>query len=124
MNKITAQELAEMRARCDAATPGLWFYLVSLSEEESSQQGGVNCDVVYDLDEVGVEEALIPASIIGDLEDHDACFIAHARTDLPRALDRIEELEAALITIIEHEESMGRGNSYVADIAHKVINEK
>ena len=74
-------DLAAIRARCEKATPGRW----------ESTDG-----VVWIPVQVGDEEW--EQQKIADSNTHDATFIAHARTDLPRLLARLEEMRGVLIT--------------------------
>jgi len=69
-------ELAQARARCNAATPGPW------------------CCVGGDIHEVDPGPGA--SSYIGEADEHNARFIAAARTDLPRALDEIEYQRAII----------------------------
>lgn len=74
------------RARCDAATPGPWKWETTNDYHALVQVGGLN---ILDVDgyegEGGYE---------GDVPDED--FIAHARTDLPAALDELDAKDAEI----------------------------
>ena len=71
---MTSQQLEEIRARCEAATPGPWvaevktLYGVSVSMPTENRY--------YDI----------------RTNKHDADFIAHARQDIPDLLDEVERL--------------------------------
>jgi hypothetical protein len=64
-------DLAAIRARCDAATPGSWEY------EEEDGEWEINN---------GTTGEIIP------IKRNDAIFIAHARQDIPALLDEIDRL--------------------------------
>ena len=86
---ITGEELAEMKSRCDAATPGPWktdaYYVVGQVKE--GRPGG----------EVIVECRTTAPSIAAKVNHiANAYAIAHARTDLPYCIAEIERLYAAL----------------------------
>lgn len=93
MTTMTREEREAARARCEAATEGPWGI--------DSEPRYVNRDV-GDVDEwfVRSSEGRIIASEIEDSNGNPspavAAFIAAARTDLPRALDAIDALEAEL----------------------------
>jgi len=84
------QELDEIRARCEAATPGPWKF-----EEWNLwvNWGDAERDPVYQID--GPSWSM---SNISDALDSkpDAEFIAAARTDIPVLLDHIAALTAEL----------------------------
>jgi len=82
-------DLAAIRARSDAATPGPWRAFHHATEAEVSYVGA---------DGHAVAEVRHVA---------DAEFIAHARTDVPALLARIAELEADLSDA--HHEGFGVG---------------
>ena len=75
---MTADELAESKKRCDAATPGPW---------RLDERGNIICPT-----------ALSIHSVIDDvvLSTEDAAFIAAARADIPRLHATIDELVTAL----------------------------
>ena len=88
--------IPEIRARCDAATPGPWV------------SHGVDCYHCGHYPPVGNNRYLIcPESRQGTplaegvLKYSDAAFIAHARTDLPRALEAIDYLEEKVSNLLE-----------------------
>jgi hypothetical protein len=79
----------DVRSRCAAATPGPWAVPVA----------NVYRVIAPDQPHTNVKEGLTayPWRIVADMGDPDglavdATFIAHARTDLPRALDMIDAL--------------------------------
>ncbi len=77
---LTDEKLAEMQARCDAATPGPWIY--------------DEFQLTIDIDLDPLPENTVAQ--IDELRDHapDGEFIAHARTDLPQVLADNERLRA------------------------------
>jgi len=89
---MTEQELAEIRARLVAATPGPWEWKMmprccSLRHVCSRRaDGSVFCDVILEKDQ---------RDYIGPTID-DAQFIAHAPTDIAVLLAEVERLQAAL----------------------------
>ena len=68
---MTNEQLAAIRSRCDAATPGPWDYS-GLMEVYGGQY-----EVIGRLDELA-----------------DVRFVARARQDIPALLDALEEAEA------------------------------
>lgn len=106
---MTPDELAEIRAREQAATPGPWTWTAGMIEAPPDADGGM-------------EAVLWTANIPGEYDDDDyraalgACgnhaeehaadnlaFIAHARKDVPALLAHIAELEAELTAM--HDEA-------------------
>jgi hypothetical protein len=83
---LTAAEIAEAKARCDAATPGPWSYQPR-EDNGRKMPGWINGDS-------GTWVADIPG-----VEMPNGYFIAHAREDLPRALATIESLERKLAAL-------------------------
>jgi hypothetical protein len=79
---LTVEELAAIKARCEAATPGPWKPCIEgrdhlsgssfIMTGEGAARGG-------DIELTGATEA-----------DYD--FIAHARQDIPRLLEEVEGL--------------------------------
>lgn len=69
---LTDERLAEIRARCDAATPGLWEVIVKGNTVQSHAIPGV-CS------------GISPKS-------GNAAFVAHARADIPALLAEVERL--------------------------------
>ena len=68
----TDEELAEMQARCDAATPGPWSF-DDFQLEIRSLKEPLPANSIAFIDELRRHES-------------DGEFIAHSRTDLPRVL--------------------------------------
>lgn len=109
---MTPGRVAEIKSRCAAATCGPWAW------ENTGDKGGNGFVVGLACTEDGtplngklpetefVVDDIIRGDVIGGVEastvNHDdANFIAHARTDLPDAIARIEHLEAALRAVME-----------------------
>lgn len=67
---MDAKQLAEIKARCDAATPGPWY-----------ADGWAAWD--------DLENTFVELSDFGA----DAKFIAHARTDIPALVAEVERLQ-------------------------------
>lgn len=83
---ISDERLAEMRERCEAATPGPWEALVPTDPGDRSlimSHAGNKCVVA----------ACDPSYVSEDQAVRNAISIAHARVDLPAALAEIERLK-------------------------------
>lgn len=79
---MTDEELARIRRRCDAASPGPWkAWIEGRDHTSGSSMVQTGAD---DIEMWGATEA-----------DHD--FIAHARQDIPRLLAEIRRLRASVI---------------------------
>ena len=91
---ITTDELAEIRARVDAATEGPWHDrgdVIAYEAPAKPNFGWPNTgDVAYLVN-------LCPAPAL----TVDAEFIAHARTDVPRLLDAVE----AVLKVLDGQKS-------------------
>ena len=86
MNSLTDPDLDEIRARCDAATPGPWKYMVEGRDHTSGDsfimrgtKGDRHPDLYLSADGN-------PAT------DADCDFVASARQDVPRLLQEIARL--------------------------------
>lgn len=91
MSILTKEERAAMRARIENATEDPWFNWV--------ENNAVYAGVAIENTEGSVSPSGEPIyedhmSSLNDNGPSDAEFIAHARQDLPRALDTIDALEA------------------------------
>lgn len=119
MSNSTRPDLAAIRARLDAATPGPWF-----TPDERRLQGAVST-------RIGDRECQV-ASIDGDaaMFDHraephevqraNASFIAHARQDVEQLVARVEFLERLIDAVAhdvrivtEHRAARERGGQHV-----------
>lgn len=84
---MNVKELAEIKARAEAATPGPWSDRYVIGDEG----GGPKHRVTFRL----------LSGLTGDITGHcrrtpDAAFIAHAREDVPALVAEVERLRAAL----------------------------
>lgn len=110
---MTPEERKEARARCEAATPGPWHYYpcgdksndcllgVAFGDKgEHPPPGKVELHPYdekrhdYEMDKYTLDPVIASCEDHADYNDFD--FIAHARTDLPAALDEIDRLEKAI----------------------------
>ncbi len=108
---MTPEEIAEIRAREQAATPGPWTWSAGMIEAPPGVDGGM-------------EAVLWTANISGEHDDDDyqaalgACgihaeehaadnlrFLAHAREDVPKLLAHVADLEAQLEEITDLDRS-------------------
>lgn len=79
--RLTADELREIKRRCAAARPGPWISFVEGRDHESGS----------DFIRVGMDDDDDDIEPIGaTVEDQD--FIAHARQDVPKLIEEIEHL--------------------------------
>lgn len=80
---MTDKELAEIRARCEAATKGPWV---------ECRNGGGD-DFLYSIDSEPTGLPIVKADCgVYPPEKEDADFIAHAREDIPKLLAEVERL--------------------------------
>ena len=87
--------IAEARGRCDAATKGPWESGDGTGRTCWHGEDGVICT------EVGQRRVLATLNV-NFIRPNDTAFIAHARTDLPKALEAIERL----MQFVDHEDSL------------------
>jgi uncharacterized protein with PIN domain len=98
---ISAEDRAQMRERCEKATPGPWHWDDS---DRSKARGRVDGDMVSLAPLAPGEEAEYVEPIIQTdsgvygPREADRAFIAAARTDLPALLDALAEAEATAET--------------------------
>ena len=78
---LTHQEIAEIRERCDQATPGPWKSFVEAREQMSGS----------DFIQTDGEDIYLTGGTVADQD-----FIAHARQDIPKLLAEIERLKKLL----------------------------
>ena len=102
---MTLAERKAVRERCDAATDGPWEYY-----ERSPWVRIGGADRGYDV--CGWDLSTRTNPPLGE----DGQFIAHARTDLPMALDEIERLEKVIEKL-----QVGLAQSYLRDEAAQAI---
>jgi hypothetical protein len=79
-SRPSAEELAEIQARCDRATPGPWTSYIEGRDHESGSSFIMTSG--EDINRVG-------------MSDDDQDFAAHAREDVPRLIAEIRRLSAA-----------------------------
>jgi len=123
---VEGLDLAAIRARCEAATPGPW----AREEYEDGDQGegptgvypGSRGPIVEGRTIVRYYQPKGPEDGDGVEElaeaycNHDAAFIAHARTDVPALLARVEELTARLAAPAEMESADALAVRMVVDL--------
>lgn len=100
---LTAGEIAEITERCEAATSGKWTYdgMAYIWSSECSSDGYMIAEIRgtgYLTGKCGLSD-----DDANKIEDDNAEFIAHARTDLPRALATIAQQGAELDRLREEE---------------------
>lgn len=93
MTEWTEEREAEVRARCADATPGPWHHGTSAVDRDV--RTGLSSHNIYGN---GHEDITTPGASI---DPPDAQFIAHARTDLPDALEEIARLRVELAKRLE-----------------------
>lgn len=95
-----AVDVAAIRARVEAATPGPWTW-----EPVGEMDNGWCLGVVWDADDQPLTGRILPGSgevidsvceNVGASHFHDAEFIAYARTDVPALLAELDRLTTAL----------------------------
>lgn len=86
--RVTPEERATARARCEAATGGDWQHRLSHVEHHLSTE--YQRGVVFS---PGHHLVLAETATLADAE-----FIAHARTDLEAALAMLDAIEAEIVT--------------------------
>jgi hypothetical protein len=105
MTHLTDAELDEIRERAEAATPRPWFVrfldddyaanLIGVSTVEDRGDEGPRWPDFSGRDLIAGTLIQFPIPYVG-IEDtrwhENAAFIAHARMDIPRLLDEIQEL--------------------------------
>lgn len=107
---ITQFELSEIRARCEAATPGPWKLCHHLESEEKDKScpcgfpgdiwgpdfdGRMN-NVVCGIGPHCYEGSDMIPRYERSVELKNAAFIAASREDIPKLLDEVERLRKAL----------------------------
>ncbi|MBN1207447.1 MAG: hypothetical protein JXB05_21395 [Myxococcaceae bacterium] len=83
---MTDSELDEIRARCQAATPGPWKAFIEGRDHESGSSFIMTGEGVGRRQDIEMSGATTA--------DYD--FIAHARQDVPRLLEEIARLRGLL----------------------------
>lgn len=85
-NKLTDEELDQIRQRCDKASRGPWKSYI----EGRDHLSGDSVIITGVKGEIGEDIYLTGAT------DDDQDFIAHARQDIPRLLDEVERLKRVI----------------------------
>ena len=85
--------IAEIRARCHAATAAPWVADIS----PDGSLADVNHATL--VDELGEPQTVALCDIIGNNEN-DACFIAHSREDIPALLERLSLRSGQLAQVL------------------------
>ena len=90
---MTPNQLAEIEARAEAATPGPWgiYGYIGVLQTDGKRRN------IIDIGFLGTDERGFEISVRVEetgIKPKDADFIAHARTDIPALLAHIRELEA------------------------------
>lgn len=93
LETLTESELAEIRARMDAATPGPWVKVNAFSSYPECDDKDLHFAIH---DSQSNQIAFVEENYWVEDYEADSNFIAHARTDVPRLLAHIEALEAKL----------------------------
>lgn len=98
---MEASRLAEIQARCKAATPGPWAW-ECVGEKSNEWCLGIVCDddgnPLSGMIEKG--QGVVVESIVTEADGfNNADFIAHARQDIPDLLAYIAELQDALAAL-------------------------
>lgn len=83
---MTNQELAEIQARCDRASPGPWKSMVEGRDHSSGSSFIMR----------GPPEARAEDLELTGATPDDQDFIAHARDDVPRLLEEVRQLRSRL----------------------------
>lgn len=119
--------LDEAEARCAAATKGPWEFI------PGTDKNGDSCDLLMaeipsaaPADEDPEYAQVLFGNELGEQQlSANWDFAAHARTDLPRALDALREAEKALEEIYQASEPCGSdyGHGGVAKIARAALSE-
>jgi len=93
---LTDVELAAIRARIEAASPGPWEWWTSNSFRRLSGPDGKDGGVLH---------AVVLRDGVPDVEvsEEDAALLAHARTDLPRLLGEVERLRKLAVQAVVDE---------------------
>ncbi|MFZ3592244.1 hypothetical protein [Streptomyces sp. BH104] len=84
---LTDEQLAEIQARTESATPGPWW--TDILPEHGGESIGIDAPG---------DNWIVP---VQDLHEPDAEFVAHARTDVPTLLAEVQRLKGELAKVAE-----------------------
>ena len=99
---ITAERLAEIEARANAATEGPWRASTGRTYDTTTGKAApVEHYVSRGDDDVGIASDVCD-SRTGEQSEPNALFIAHARTDVPALVAEVRRLTAALAAHARH----------------------
>jgi hypothetical protein len=98
--RLSAEELAEIRARCEAATPGPWSWLCEDLADHPGQTSACAC-LYGDGERVNPATGDLTIVLVADLDGTtpsgaDMDFVRHARHDIPALLAEIDRLRTAI----------------------------
>lgn len=93
---MTTEELAAIKARCEAATPGPW--IAKRFDPYRSRAAIYQTPAAQKVNPLRWQVA----AICREARAQDAEFIAHARADIPALLAEVERLRAALKRVISY----------------------
>ena len=96
---LTAEELAAIQARVEAATPGPWDAVVGTAS-------------IYPVYAVGSTHGGVARLISSEYNVPDVEFIANSRQDVPRLLAMVAEYQAALECIVSRYEREHHGEGF------------
>lgn len=83
---LTGEELARIRGRAEAATPGPWVTRPVSELWDGDYEGSNGCNLWLATEWKGAKGPNLGAD---EMLNQDAEFTAHARTDIPRLLDEL-----------------------------------
>jgi hypothetical protein len=93
---LTADEIAAIKARSDAATPGPWTVIAEGYDGVGDLKMGPDGAEVVTLDLGGIAYCSDPYPRGDNCPSENMMFIAHAREDVPRLIAALEVVTAAL----------------------------
>jgi hypothetical protein len=96
---LTREQLAEIRARCEAATPGPWSWLCEDFVEYPVEDSSLSACLYGDGERVNPATGRLAVILVADLDTDtpslaDRGFIALARQDVPALLEEVARLQA------------------------------
>ncbi len=94
---VSGSDIAEIKARYEAATGGPWKLDVRWPDDVLSYGGNTVCRLKHPFDDMMLE---------GNVAN-DKDFIAYARTDIPALVEALEEAQGKLDAVEEWNKSFG-----------------